>query len=187
MRKRDLLIFLYGFIAGIGMILFCLTAWKMVSDRAFAKYEHPTGFFRMSYPPEWTMIENEAGAAVIFYSKLESDLDIFKENVNIVIQDLSEKPMPLDQYTQMAINQMKVVFKTNLEVLESTDISLGGIPGHKFVFIGKGPDGELKFQSIWAVKGETAFQFTYTSMKQDFDKYIDLVNKMHKSFTITKW
>ena len=189
MKKRDMLIFFYGFVAGIGLIIACLGAWNIFNETKFIQYKHPTGFFEISYPPEWSMIENEAGAAAIFYSPLENELDVFKENVNIVIQDLSAKPMPLEQYTKTAINQMKVVFKEKMEVLESTPVYIGGLQGHKFVFMGAGNDGDLKFMSMWTIKGETAFQFTYTGLKagDDWDQYKKVADKMAKSFKITKW
>jgi hypothetical protein len=187
MKKRDLLIFSYGFVAGIGLIIASLSVWHMYSETRFVKYEHPTGFFRMTYPPNWTLIENEGGAAAIFYSPLENELDIFKENVNIVIQDLSKNPMPLKQYTKTAINQMKVVFKEGMNIVESTPTYLSGMEAHKFVFEGSGPDGDLRFMSIWTVKGETAFQFTYTALKTEWDEYKTKADKMAKSFRITKW
>ncbi len=187
MKKRDLAIFSYGFIAGIGLIIACLSAWNIFTETKYIHYKHPSGFFEMDYPPEWSMIENEAGAAAIFYSPLENDLDIFKENVNIVIQDLSKKPMSLEQYTKTAIHQMKVVFKTGMEIVESEPAYLGGVKGHRFTFMGTGPDGDLKFMTLWALKGDTAFQFTYTGLKSDWDQYKKVADKMLRSFKITKW
>ncbi len=187
MKKRDLLVFAYGFIAGIGLIIAVLTGWNMFAETKFIEYKHPSGFFEIAYPPDWTLIENEGGAAAIFYSPKENELDIFKENVNIVVQDLSKNPMPLEQYTKTAIHQMKVVFKTGMEIIESTPTRLGGLNAHKFVFMGTGPDGDLKFMSIWTIKGQTAFQFTYTGMKSDWDKYKRAADKMASSFKITKW
>lgn len=187
MKKRDMLVFFYGFVAGIGLIIACLGAWNLFNEKKYIQYKHPSGFFEIAYPPEWTMIENEGGAAAIFYSPMENELDIFKENVNIVIQDISKNPMPLDQYTKRAIFQVKAVFKTGMEVVESTPVTLGGVPGHKFVFMGTGPEGNLKFMSMWAIKGETVFQFTYTGMKSDWDEYKKVADKMFRSFKITKW
>ncbi len=187
MKKRDMVIFSYGFIAGIGLIIACLGAWKIFSEAKFISYKHTSGFFEIAYPPSWTMLENEAGAAAIFYSQKENELDIFKENVNVVVQDLSKKPMPLEQYTKIAINQMKVVFKTNMEIIESAPFYLGGLKAHKLIFVGSGPEGDIKFMTIWTLKGDTAFQISYTGLKSDWEDYKKDADKMVRSFKILKW
>ncbi len=138
----------------------------------------------MLYPARWAYRENSGGAAVIFFSPKENKLDRFQENVNIVIQDLSDNPKNLKEYTSKAIRQMEVVFKENLIVKESVDIYFAGQPAHKFVYIGKGPDWEFKNTHIWTIRGLKAYQFNYIGTSSEFNQYKDKVEKMFKSFKI---
>ncbi|MCA9406971.1 MAG: hypothetical protein KC684_10560, partial [Candidatus Omnitrophica bacterium] len=150
----------------------------------FSTYNNDRYGFSIKYPSDWTVSENTNGAVVLFYSPLENDLDIFQENVNIVVQDISRNKMDVREYTELAIRQMEVVFKDQIETMESEPIYLDDNPAYNYVFVGKGPEGNLKYKSVWTLKDYVAYQVTYTSVESSYDRYVNKVNKMIKSFKI---
>lgn len=184
MRRRRRQAIIFGVIAGTGFTLIFIVGWIYFQKYRFNTYTHPTAGFSIQYPAQWSFSENKDGAAVVFYSPPESDLDVFRENVNIVIQDLSQNPMTLDKYTETAIYQMQAVFEHNLVILESVPALVSGLPGHKFVFLGKGPETEMQFMVVWTLDGLTTYQVTYTALSPHYEKYLGKINRMFRSFKI---
>jgi len=146
-------------------------------------YQSRADHFSIKYPGTWQKEENKGGAAVIFMSPLESKLDTFRENVNVVVQDASGNRMSIEKYTEMAMRQVAAVFKENIELVESTGTLLAGKPAYKYVYIGRG-EIEFKIMHVWTMSGDNAYQVTYTALLSQYDEYIGQVEKMIKSFRI---
>jgi hypothetical protein len=155
-----------------------------LAQHAMPIYVDKVNKFSMRFPATWKKVENRDGAAVIFISPLQNKLDIFPENVNVVVQDISGNIMSLEDYTRTAIMQVQVVFKDSIQITQSEGTYLSGHPAYKFVYIGKGPETEFKIMHVWTVVGTTAYQITYTALASQFDQYIDQVNKMVDSFRL---
>lgn len=146
-------------------------------------YRSAADHFSIKYPGTWQKEENKGGAAVIFMSPLESNLDTFRENVNVVVQDASGNRMSIEKYTEMAMQQVAAVFKQNIELVESTGTILAGKTAYKYVYIGRG-EIEFKIMHVWTISGDNAYQVTYTALLSQYDEYINQVEKMIKSFRI---
>lgn len=147
-------------------------------------YKSPVYHFSIKYPVKWEVTDDFAGAAVVLASPLSSKLDYFRESVNVVVQDLSAQPMSLLEYTKIAVNQMRVVFKSGIEILDSGPTTVSNLPAHKFVFIGKGPDGDVRYDIIWTIKGYTAYQITATSLASQYASNAEDLTKILNSFRV---
>jgi len=180
-KKQNIII---SIVAGIGIILILSVAWVASRDYRFRLYKNDEYNFSIKYPALWAYEENINGAAVIFYSPQENDLDFFKESVNIVVQDISGNPLNLQDYSQLAIKQMEAVFEENMITLESVPIFIADRSGYKFVFIGKSPEADLQYMSVWTIEGTTAYQVTFTSIASHYEQYIFKVKRMLRSFRI---
>ncbi len=183
-RQKQTLIAIITGIIGLALIL--AAGWFFARPYLSLNYENAQYGFALKYPAAWSFAENQGGAAAIFYSPKENALDIFQENVNIVVQDISENPMTLEKYTETAIAQMQSVFGINLEILDSSLISVDKRPGHLFIFIGKGPDGNLQYQCRWTLAGTTAYQITYTALATGYQRHVAAAERIMKSFRITE-
>ena len=184
MLRRQTQPFVLGIFIGISLVLIFYVLGSFAQKHSLKKYKSFKDKFSISYPFDWGMRENVEGASVVFFSPMENEFDIFQENVNIVVQEVPEKLTDLDKYTETAIRQMKAVFKDKLIVLESAPAHLSGFPAHKFLYLGKGPETELKIMHIWTIRGKYAYQFTYSAISSKFDQYVNKVEKMLRSFKI---
>lgn len=183
MQRRKQRMALIGITAILGVLLIVLFG-KFFWERWVLKtYVNNAYGFSIKYPSWWTYAENINGAAVIFYSPKENELDVLQESINVVVQDLSGQRISIKDYTETAINQMKVVFEDDLEVIETNPMMLGGQYGYKFVFQGKGGKG-LKYWCSWTIYKNKAYQVTYTSLAKDYDKYYRYASRMVSSFRI---
>ena len=184
MNQRQKKTFIAGVAALLGVVLILGVVLVISKEHRFKDYHNRAGGFSISYPATWAFEENKGGAAVIFFSPKENELDFFKENVNVVVQDISGKPMELIAYTNLAIKQMQMVFEDNFVIIESGPAFVAGQGAHKLIFIGKGPDTELKYMSVWLIKDLSAYQITYTALSSQYDRYIGKMKKMVRSFRI---
>jgi len=173
-----------GVVAGVGIILILSGAWVVSREYRFKSYKNKEYGFSIKYPALWALEENKNGAAVIFYSPQENDMDFFKESVNVVVQDISGNPMNIKKYSKLAVEQMEAVFEDNMIIFESKPTFFADRSGYKLVFVGKGPEVDYKYMSVWTIEGLTAYQVTYTSLNSQYEHYISKVEKMLESFHI---
>ena len=118
MSQREKQNIITGIVAGVGIILILSGAWVASREYRFKSYKNKAHSFSIKYPATWALEENTNGTAVIFYSPQENDLDYFKENVNVVVQDISGNPMNIKDYSKLAVEQMEAVFEENLIIYE---------------------------------------------------------------------
>jgi len=181
-RKRQNIIIIIT--ASVGIILILSALWIVSKEHRFKKYQNDQYGFSIKYPASWALKENVNEADVIFYSPVENELDFFRENVNVVVQDISGNPMNLEEYSETAIEQMEAVFGENLLTIESGPTYIAKQGGYKYVFIGKTPETELKYMTVWLIRGLDSYQLTYTSLASQYDQYLSKVKRMFKSFRI---
>jgi len=181
-RKRQNL--LIGISAGLGTVLILAAAWQFSKGQRFNSFSDEAGQYSIKYPYTWALQKTPGDASVMFFSEQEGELDIFRENVSVVVQDLSGNPQDLNDYSEMAVKQMEAVFKDNLTILDSSPVRFAKRQGYKFEFIGKGPETEFHYLIYWTISGVTAYQVTYTALASQYERYLYKVKKMIKSFRI---
>lgn len=184
MQRRQKQTIIAAIIAAIGLALIAAVGWFYLKQYRTIGYENSRHGFALKYPAAWSFAENLGGAAAVFVSPKEHALDVFQENVNVVVQDIPQGPMGLDKYTETAITQMQAVFGTNLEILDSSPTFIDGREGHQFVFIGKGPDVRFQYMCRWTIVGTRAYQITYTAMESGYPRLLPQAERMMQSFKI---
>jgi len=167
----------------VGAVLTALGATVYHQQFGLKKYTDREAGFSIRFPKDWAYASHQNGALAIFYTPAESDYDQFTENVNVTIQDISRNPMAIRDYSATVVKQMESLFSQEINVVESTEMNVGGRPGHKFVFVGKGPS-PMKMMIVWGMKGEEVYQVTYTALEDTFNFYLEPVQQMINSFRI---
>ena len=177
---------LFGFLIGLGVFLIAIAIMSVIRVTPYSVYKDPATGVQVKYPSYWEMLNRpDGGAVVAFRSPPQTALDTYAENVNIVFQDLSAKPMALPQYSQLAIRQFTGTFKTGTEIVESAPTRLANRPAYRFTYIVDIPEASaIKLTHVWVVDGVRAYIFTYSATEADYDAYLGEVNTMLKSFTI---
>ena len=151
---------------------------------SLSTYDSPAYGIRIKYPAEWTKQEQVMGAVVVFLAPTEGPSDIFQENVNIIVQDLSAQPMTLDEYTELGLGQIEQ-FITDANILDSTTATLAGIPGGRLVYTGKQGQYDLKWMQVWTIKNDKAYVISYTAEIGRYSAFLETVEEMIDSFEIT--
>ncbi len=124
------------------------------------------------------------GSVVMFLSPLENPEDKFRENLNVVIQDLSSQPLSLDEFTKFSLEQLDQII-TMFRIEESvTDATLDGNPARKIVFNSVMGKYNLKTMQVWAIKGNEAYVLTYAAQSSKYFNYLSIIEHMVISFKI---
>jgi len=121
------------------------TEWLYMDDEQYS----------IRYPQSWEL-RNGGAEDIQFWllSKPSSSVDTFRENVNLVIEELLEN-MTLDQYTRYAENNIKHKYT----IIDKKKFSIKGQVYYHFIL--KGKDGILLKQH-YLVKGKRAYILTFT-------------------------
>jgi hypothetical protein len=148
--------------------------WKSYSD----------GEYTIEYPKSWTLDETgQMMTSFILFSPLESDYDLFKENVNFIVQDLAAygmANMTLSSYVQLSLSQMPNIIE-NFYLTSSKQKTENGKTFQEVIYTGTQMGYQLKWkQQIWLNNGK-AYILTFTGEEMKYNETIKTGTKIMDS------
>ena len=148
--------------------------WKVLTKDAY----------RISYPDHWEAdASGRMGTAFIIFSPLSSPQDQFRENVNLLIQDLSGMDLDLNKYATLSINQIHSMI-TDSKIVSSERVVDEHSRFHKMVYSGKQGIYQLIFEQYYWVENNKAYVLTLTCEEDQFDFFKETGEKILDSFVL---
>lgn len=150
--------------------------------------EYSEGNYEISYPESWA--KQQKATATFFLSPKENEKDLFQENINVIVQDLSSQPMTLEEYTNLTKNQIKQALGSS--AIESVkDINFSGQQAKEIVYTMpknpmQGRNLNLKLRQVWFIKSNNAYLLTYTAQNSEYDNYLETAKGIFDSFKLKK-
>jgi hypothetical protein len=139
---------------------------------------------QVKYPSGWTLdTSGTMNSKWIVFSPLANDSDKFRENVNLIIQNLQAHDLNLDQYTQISESQIKQLF-TDGKLIESTKQKNSNGDYQKVIFTATQGIFSLKFEQYYFIKNGNAYVLTFTTQADAFDAYRVAGEQVLNSFTL---
>ncbi len=140
--------------------------------------------YSISYPNDWELGKSGLmGTSFIVFSPLVSEQDQFRENVNLLIQDLSAYNIDLDMFVEISEGQIKTMIK-NGNLLQSERLKKGDQEYQKVIYTGDQGNYKLKFEQYYLVKNNNAYILTLTCETQEFDDYHKIGENILDSFKL---
>jgi hypothetical protein len=142
-----------------------------------------------SYPSSWTEEPDpNEGILAIFYAPLQDDSDIFAENFNVAVEELSSSSYPVDVYSDNALDQLKSSFQNfRIEHLNANS-SLSDYPAYYIDYTYTTPTAQgimkLKNLQIWTMVDDKAYTFTFGAQPLEFESYMPTIEKVIDSIEI---
>jgi hypothetical protein len=141
---------------------------------------------RTQYPDGWEIIIQNTSSSSLslrFNSPLENDTDIFRENVVLAINTISNNTA-LSNLTSAALTSYLELYP-DLKVIElsSTNLTNNAIPAYKLV-ASRSEDG-LDFMQIFAIKEDKVYSIIYSSERSRYSTYLPIVERMINSLEET--
>jgi hypothetical protein len=140
----------------------------------------------LKYPGDWELNETGLmGTSFIFLSKQENESDLFRENVNLLIQDLAGMNVNLDQFIEITEEQVNTLMEEG-KLIESARVNEKNAEYQRMQYSGKqGPYNLMFFQYIWVIDTK-AYILTFTSEQDSFEKYKNAATHLLNSFGFSK-
>ncbi len=142
--------------------------------------------YSISFPGSWELNQSgQMGTSFVLFSPVESTDDTFKENVNLLIQDISGQNVNLDEYTRISEDQVKKLLSGS-ELLVSKRMKNENGDYQKLIYTGDQGAFHLKFeQYYWIIDGKVIV-LTLTGEESKFADYQKTGEKMMNSFVWKK-
>lgn len=145
-------------------------------------FESDKDGFSMDFPGTWQTRENFMSTSVIGLSPLESANDTFAENVNVVVEELSQN-VPLTTYTK-ASGQNLAKFLNQYKLLENKTVQLNGHDAQRLVY--EHTQGQFKLRALvyLVVEGDRGYVLTCTAERASYAKYQGQFEKICQTFAV---
>jgi PsbP len=157
--------------------LLCLVVAALVPG--WLTYLDPANKYSIDYPKDWTKATIPTGIA--FLSPKESAGDIFQENVNVMVQDLTDPGMTLDQFT--AFNKKQLVDNIGASaVISILPAKLAGESAKVALYSMNYQGHPLKIKQFWFIKNKKSYILTYTAFPAQYTKYEGTATQVINSF-----
>lgn len=148
--------------------------WKSLDESSYS----------IQYPENWELDKSgKMGLSLILLTKQSSPQDQFRDNVNILIQDLQGQNINLDKYVKISEEQIKTMI-TNGNLIESKRLNENGSEFQKVIYTGEQGVYKLKFEQFYWIKNEKAYVLTLTCELEQFETYKVTGEKIMNSFRL---
>ncbi len=153
-------------------------------DGEWKTFDQPQ--YSIQYPSDWELNEHgQMGASFFLFSPKKSEADQFRENVNLIIQDLTSYNIDLDQYAQISEEQIKTL-ATNSRILENKRMKNEAGEYQEIIYTGDQGIFNLQYmQHYWVING-MAYVLTFTAEQSEFSRFEKTAKKIFASFVINK-
>jgi hypothetical protein len=142
--------------------------------------------YSIRYPRSWKINQSgQLGSSFFISSSLESDIDKFAENVNLMIQDLSGQNMDLSKYAELSEGQI-IAYVKNESLIESERMNNGKGEFHKMVYPLVQGSFHLMIEQYFWVYNEKAFVLTLTCEQDKFSEFKETGEKILNSFELKR-
>jgi len=140
--------------------------------------------YSIQYPSTWDLDQSGGyNTQFLLLSPLESKGDNFRENINLVIEDLQGKDIDLDQYTTLAKDQIKK-YITNVNFLETTTVGKKPDIHEKVIYTGDQGVYHLNFEQYYWVKNGNAYVVTLTCEQNKVAAFKETGESIMNSFVV---
>ena len=143
----------------------------------FGSGDHP---FAISYPEDWETERDSFGAVIIMFSPLSGGSDQFSENVNVVVEDLEGADITLDEYVDLAVEQL-TEFIPDIDISDEFPDEMDTQPSWVIAYTGTQDGVEYNWVQEIALFDGSAYIITYTG-EDEFDTYLVHAAEIFDSF-----
>jgi len=146
--------------------------------------KHQTEKFSITFPSDWTLDQSRTmNTEFILFSPLNTPVDVFRENVNLLMTDMSGYNMTMDDIVKLSEEQIKSLI-TDAEVLQSVRRQKDGMEYHFFEYTGKQGTYNLRFLQHFYMQDGIGYVLTFSAEMKTFEEYVKTGNSILDSFKV---
>lgn len=161
------------------LIVICTQGFAQSGWKSYAKDN-----YKIKYPSNWELdAKGTMGTKFLIFSEVSSPSDNFRENINLVTEDLKGQSYSVEEYGQAAMNGIKQYMK-EVEFLYKGKQTSTKYDYYKVIYTAKSGIYNLKFMQYYIVDNGIAYVLTYTGTVDEFDNYLEKAKSTLKTFEL---
>jgi serine/threonine-protein kinase len=142
--------------------------------------------YQIKYPKNWQLDSSKTmGTDLLLFAPLENESDKFRENVNIIIQNLAGQNIDLEKYKLITDKQLENA-ALDAKVSESEIVKAGNESFYRTTYAMTQGKLKLKISSKCFIKNDKAFLVTFTSEIEKYDSYKKIGEEILNTFRLRK-
>ena len=150
------------------------SAWFSLKDKSYT----------LRYPNNWELDQTgQGGTSFILLSVLEDAYDKFRENVNLIVQDVKGKNIDLAKFTEISTEQIKTMIPNSKIISSELEKRKSG-EYRRIVYTCDQGKFHLQFEQRYWVINNKAYILTFTAEETKYANFIGTATKILESFTI---
>lgn len=140
--------------------------------------------YSIQYPDSFNLDKTgQLGTLFFLFSNRTSQLDLFQENINLVVQDLSGQNIDLNKYVEISEEQIKTMLNDG-KILASERLKNNSKELQRIIYTGKQGQLALKWLQYYWIENNKAYILTLTSEENQYDKYAPVSEEIMNTFII---
>jgi len=138
--------------------------------------------YGIQYPPNWDLNQNAGlGTSFVLFSRLEDNNDLFRENVSLMIQNLTGRNIDLDKFVTISEEQVHTM-AVNGVLVDSRRLEDGQYPHHRILYTSDQNNYHLTTEQYYWVLGQQAYVLTLSCEQDKFSSYQQVGEQILNSF-----
>lgn len=153
----------------------------------FTSYVNKDYQFQLKYPQHWSYQELSdpiTGGVVVFTSPLETDADLFLENVYITVENLTSESTTLEEYTKIIFARIQQEKGSEIEVYQDRKTKIAKSPARRIIYSRQEDGILLRQMETFTIKNNQVYIAIYTAERAKFSKFLDTAEKIVNSWEI---
>jgi hypothetical protein len=143
-----------------------------------------TNSYKLQYPKSWSLDSSRAlGSDLFVFSPLEDETDKFRENVNVMIQNLKGQNIDLEKYKEITEKQIANL-ATDGEIIESSIKKSATGDFFRITYVMTQGKFRIKITSICILREGQAYLVTFSSELAKYDSYKETSENILSSFSL---
>jgi len=140
--------------------------------------------YSIQYPADWESESKTDGTLFILKSPLESDSDKFRENINLVTEDLTGKGVDLDTYAKASLDQISAAYK-DIKMIENKKMKVGSTEYYKFLYTASPDNVHMELEQWFRIDKEKAYVLTFAvESTAKYEKFKTVGENILSTFTV---
>lgn len=138
--------------------------------------------YTIKFPENWNLKKiGEMGSEFVIFSELTSPKDNFKENVNLLTQNLSGMNIDLDKFVKISEEQINTMLNEG-KLIESNRQKSNNSEFHKFIYSSKMNSETILTEQYFWVRKEKAYILTFSCKNNEYKYYQKTGEEILNSF-----
>ena len=140
--------------------------------------------YSVKAPSDWTIDSSkQMGTDLVIFSMLENGSDKFRENINVLIQNLAGMNINLEKYTAISTGQVKTM-APDAAMVESKTMKAGSTTFQKIIYTATQSGVKLKFEQYYFIANKKAYVITFTAELAKFEIFKPVGEEILNSFVL---